>query len=405
MVVACAHWPAGWWVLPGFLLAAAFGAGVWPRVALAALAVLLASALGGDAADHDYFAPYQAWLLFLCVPWAEGVWPWRGREMAAEACAPSRRYGVALVIVPLVLGTAYLAAALAKLDQSTHAWLLGGAVRYHIAQDGPAVPGELWRVVASHDWLTLALSPMVIVLEALVILAVLFPRPAVRAAAGAVALSLHLGFGTLQGVWWEAWWVLLPAFLPWAWVVDRWWPVATTTEVRPVTTPVASRWPAWVRAALALFLVQQPVASALRLEWKPFLSNFPMYSNVAWASKAEYAAHMDRWKQPQGRALRLLGADGSPVEAAHALRAIEACGALAVLTAPVTAREAVMPNERTALDRCAAAYAAGATTCPTLSVEASPRRFSWEVVDFVPTGEWTAVGSLASRPSGLPAAP
>lgn len=386
VVAALATWPAVVWQVVAVALAVTFVAGVWPRAALAAFGGLLAWALEGDAADHDYFAPFQAWILCLAVPWAEGVWPWR--VTAPGAARASRRYGLAVTTVPLVLGTAYLAAALAKLDQSTHAWLAGGAIRYHIAQDGPAAPGSLWRFVASQDWLTVPLSPLVILCEAVVIAAAMTATPLVRCAGFTLALGLHLGFGLLQGVWWEAWWVLLPLFLPWPQIVSRVWP-ARPADVTGGTLP------GWTAAALAVFLLQQPVASLLRLEWKPLVSNFPMYSNVPWTSPEEYAAHMDRSKMPSAPALRLVAAGGTPLpEIPPVIRGLEACGTLVALAAPVVVRESVLPPAQGAIEACSAAYARRYPTEAPLGVESSPRRFSWAVVDFVAADQWVPAGRL-----------
>ena len=427
-VVLLAHLPSPWFRLACLIPVAAFAAGLWPRVggglwprigtalwprvSLAVPLVLLASALGMDFADHDYFAPVQAWLLLLFVPWGESGLSWSSTSPAARIAASatagnianntepraSRRYGVALVIVPLVLGTAYVAAAFAKLDSSVRAWLLDGAVRYHIAQDGPDAPGNLWRIVASQDWLTVPMGPAVIVLEAVVIAAVLAPSTRVRIAAGMAAVLLHLGFGLLQGVWWEAWWVLLPAFLPWPWIVDRLWPVSTPSPVEPATRSVDAL-PWGMAVALALLLVQQPVVSLLRIERKPFVSNFPMYSNVRWSSKAEYAAHMDRWKKPEGRAVRLVTSGGA--EDAVALDAD--LGQVAACAPPLDEADRLANGGepasagRAAFDRCAEAFRrVRGTPVPPLTVQASDRHFSWDAVDFVPTGKWTTVGTLGA---------
>ena len=401
VVVLLADLPTAGFTLAGLGLASAFAAGLWPRVSLGAFLALMAYGLRMDFADHDYFAPVQAWLLLLLVPWGEAAarWPPASAPSGSAAQPPSRRYGVALVIVPLVLGTAYLAAAFAKLDQSVRAWLLEGAVRYHIAQDGPSAPGELWRVVASRDWLTIPMGPAVIVLEAMVIAAVLSAGPRARLAAGVVAVLLHLGFGLLQGVWWEAWWVLLPAFLPWPqWTA--WRRTGPSPGVAVASTDTGGPVPRVMAIALALMLVQQPVVSLLRLEWKPFVSNFPMYSNVPWSSKAEYAAHMDRWKKPEGRAVRLVadGAEGLALQAD--LDAVPACRALREVVSTLTDGRGSGSSGRAAFEVCAEAFhQTYGRPLPPFTVQASDRRFSWEAVDFVTTGVWVSLGSL---PEGTP---
>lgn len=395
-VVLLAHLPSAWFRLACLVPVVTFAAGLWPRASLALPLVLLAYALGMDFADHDYFAPAQAWLLLLLVPWGESArWPWTRAGAGVPVPPPSRRYGVALVVVPLVLGTAYFAAAFAKLDSSVRAWLLEGAVRYHIAQDGHDAPGNLWRWVASRDWLTVPMGPAGILLEAVVIAAVLVPRTRVRLAAGAAALLLHLGFGLLQGMWWEAWWVLLPAFLPWPWIANRLWPSPTPSPAAPATrSPDALPW--GMAVALALFLVQQPVVSLLRIERKPFVSNFPMYSNVQWSSKADYAAHMDRSKKPEGRAVRLVAegaADGEALGAA--LRDVAQCGPLLDQAGRLASGREPSSGGASGFVRCAGAFRqAHGRPLPPLAVQASDHRFSWDAVDFVPTGQWVTVGTL-----------
>ena len=210
---------SGWkWAGLGLLLL--FGAGVQARVSYALFLLLFAYAVGPELADHNFTAPFQAWVLGLLVPWRVGVGLDETRRRLVGA--PSQEgAGFGLVIVPMMFGLAYLAAAFAKLDQGWREWLTGGAVRYFIALDGPTAPGHLWRLVASSDWASLVLSPLVIVIETIVIAAAIQPRARVLVVSGVCAIVLHLGFFVLQGVWWPAWWALLPAFLPWPAIVAR----------------------------------------------------------------------------------------------------------------------------------------------------------------------------------------
>lgn len=232
-----------------------------------------------------------------------------------------------------------------------------------------------------------SLSPLVIACELLIIGAAITPRPLARFAIFGLAAGLHLGFGLLQGVWWEAWWVLLPLLLPWPAIVEGAWP-RDTAFVGGASGHAQPPWSPWAAALLAAFLLQQPLASLLRLERKPLVSHFPMYSNVAWRSPEEYAAHMDRTKAPKGRVLRLVSTDGAPLAALPpVLPSLDGCRDFVALTAPVVARESALPDERAAIEACSAAYAPALSSGPPLVVEASPLRFSWDVVDFVHAGQ------------------
>lgn len=192
--------------------------------------------------------------------------------------------------------------------------------------------------------------------------------------------------------------MLLPAFLPWPWIADRLWPSSTPSPAEPATR-VMDALPWGIAVALALLLVQQPVVSLLRVERKPFVSNFPMYSNVPWSSKAEYAAHMDRWKKPEGRAVRLVthGGAADAVALDRDLGQVPACAPLLDEADRLANGREPASAARTEFGRCTEAFRrVHGTSVPPLTMQASDRHFSWEAVDFVPTGEWVTVGTLGS---------
>ena len=204
---------------------ALFGAGALGRLSFIVFTVVFIVAHWGEVGNHEFALPVRTLLLLTLVPWGDGfsvdemVRRLRGR---ATPPTPARRYGLAMWIPIFTLGSAYAAAAFAKLDQGAKEWLFQGAARYFFAVDGRLfAPGTLWQAVAVNDRLTVVLSVGAVLTEAGIITAALWPRPIVRFVAGVGATLLHLGFWYLQGQWWYGWWALLVAFVPWDAAVER----------------------------------------------------------------------------------------------------------------------------------------------------------------------------------------
>ena len=114
-----------------------------------------------------------------------------------------------------MLGSAFLAAAFATLDESGFAWISVGTIKYFLVEDALDAPVTWGRFIASHDTLAIVMSFGAIVLETAVILSALWATTRVRLLSGMACLALLSGFYVLQGIWWHGWWVLLLAFLPW----------------------------------------------------------------------------------------------------------------------------------------------------------------------------------------------
>ena len=201
---------------------AAFGAGLFSRVAVvavAALTLLQTLVLLQRQSTHDWGLPLVTLFLLTIVPWGDGLsvdaaWRWyRGRPQPVRAAT---EYGLAVWIPGFAMGVAFLAAAFAKLDSSGLAWITGGAARYHFVTDAGQARVDWGLGVAANLWLAQLASLGAVAIEVLFILNILASGWAMRLLFGLAAAGLLAGFLLFQGVFWAMWWVLLLAFLPWA---------------------------------------------------------------------------------------------------------------------------------------------------------------------------------------------
>jgi hypothetical protein len=253
-------------------------------VAAVGLVVWLLVAQEYGSVSHAW-APHAILLVaLLIVPWGEGLtvdeWLRRRRGRSPRAGPPGPRYGLSVWLPGLVLGTAWLAAALSKLVGSGLAWVTGGAVRYHWAEDFLSAPTSWGAWIAGHDPLPVLFSGAGLGVEALFILHVFFRHPLARLGFGLLAASLLLGFYLFQGVFWYGWWMLLIAFLPWEAIARR-LPLARLgrraegregMRLRPgLVSPVLA-------VLVAAILTQQAAISLASVEQMPFFTNYPMYS-------------------------------------------------------------------------------------------------------------------------------
>lgn len=319
-----------------------------------------------------------------------------------------RLYGLATWIPVTMMGMAYLAAAFAKFDETGIRWITDGVVRYFFVIDAPNAPSGVGRAVASSDVLSVLLAGGAVLTEAFVIVGALYSRTLVVLAAGAGALALHAGFWVFQGVWWPAWWAMLPAFLPWSAVaraIESRFPDRTHSPVAPVSatwrferrvdTPVA------VAVVLGAAVLQQPIVSLARIEYRPLFSDFSMYSDSQWSSKEEFAAFMEREKQPPYAAVRFVGADGADamlvaarlrdVDPGHAVT--DAARAVAAGIEPDAAQYNLM---RAVGARYEERF--GVPMLP-LRVASARWRFDWSIADFTPADAWRTSGVLDDSPS------
>jgi hypothetical protein len=252
------------------------GLGLWTRMstlALAALTTLHVALLLQRQSAHDWGLPTVALWLLVLVPWGDALsidaW-WRRTHGQATRQRADAEYGLAVWIPGLGLGVALLAAAFAKLDTSGVAWITSGAVRYHFVTDAVQAPVDWGLRIATDLRVSQLMSLGAVLAEAVFILHLLTSRARWRVAAGAVALALLAGFRVFQGVFWPMWWVLLLAFVPW----PRRPPTAGTATSG---LPPLRRWQV---AVLGLFVIQQVIASGIRIEIEPFVSDYPMYAST-----------------------------------------------------------------------------------------------------------------------------
>ena len=151
------------------------------------------------------------------MPWGDGlsiddmVRRFRGKP------APERRsvYSLAIWLPALLLGSAWLAAAYAKLSHSGFAWVTGGAVRYHFVSDAHRAKSDWGLWIASHPKAAVAASAGGLLFEATFILAILFRNHWIRFAFALGAISFLAGLYYFQGIEWRAWWILVLALFPW----------------------------------------------------------------------------------------------------------------------------------------------------------------------------------------------
>jgi hypothetical protein len=153
--------------------------------------------------------------------------------------------------------------------------------------------------------------------------------------------------------------------------------------------------------ALGAAVLQQPIVSLARIEYRPLFSDFSMYSDSQWSSKEEFAAFMEREKGPPYAAVRFTGVDGADaalvaarlrdVDPGHAVT--DAARAVAAGIEPDAAQHELM---RAVGARYEERF--GVPMLP-LRVASAPWRFDWSIADFTPADAWRTSGVLDDSPS------
>jgi len=203
---------------------------------------------------------------------------WIRRRWLGRAPRPaSRRYGFAPWALTVVLGVAFFAAALSKVRQGG-AWILNGTVKYHFVTDLDQALVSWGPVLTSNHAVAVAASLSAVLVEATVITAAFTKSVPYRAACGLAAFALLSGFWLFQGVMWPGWWILLLGFFPWQWIRGG-----------HHATPRGGSLTIVQWALVAALVIQQSYASWMRLEARPFISAYDMYSTT-YASEAAYEA-------------------------------------------------------------------------------------------------------------------
>jgi len=293
-----AHDRASIWIHGALIGAvAAFGVGVFSRVAVvavAALTLLQTLVLLQRQSAHDWGLPLATLFLLTIVPWGDGLSidaAWRRYRGRPQPLRGMTEYGLSVWIPGFAMGVAFLAAAFAKLDSSGLAWITGGAARYHFVTDAGQARVDWGLDVAANLGLAQVASLGAVVFEALFIGNILARGWVARLMFGIAAAGLLTGFLLFQGVFWSMWWVMLLAFLPWDLVAHATAkvlrrdagprPSIRRDEVR-VDPPAGSMESGWLRswqiAVLSAFVLQQVVFSGIRLEMEPLVSDYGMYS-------------------------------------------------------------------------------------------------------------------------------
>jgi hypothetical protein len=381
-----------------YIFLALFAAGFASRLAFVGFVVLFTRAHLANPADHGIALPLKTLWLMILVPWGAGVsvdrWLWRrvGRPYNE---APSRWYGLAIWIPVLMLGLGYAAAAFAKIDEIGPRWITGGAVKYFFLVDELHAPVHWGRYIVRSDTLSVVFSAAAVLGESSVILAAMWPTTALLLVAGLVALGLHIGFFLFQGVWWSAWWALLPAFVPWEAIASRWAGRTSRIAAAEMSAEPRPSWSAWVAGAvLFAAVIQQPVASFLRRDYWFLLSDFPMYSNVYFASRAEMAAMEETRFQPSP-IIRYQPANGPSDVIDGRFREVDRNGALSSAAQRLVRDQALSDAELAAVRGVLAQYVSRYGTSPRqVDILADTWRFDWSVADFVPRGEWRHVTTI-----------
>jgi len=221
-----------------------------------------------------------AMICLLPARWGDGwsVDAWlRRRVLGRSPGAPSRRYGFAPWMLTVVLGVAYFAAAVSKLREGG-TWILNGTVKYHFVTDLHQALVPWGPALTSNHAVAVGLSLAAVLLEAGIVTAAFTKSVSYRAACGLSSLALLAGFLLFQGIFWPGWWILLLGFLPWQWIrSDR------------DTAPSGGSLTVLQGAFVVALVLQQCYASWTRLEARPFVSAYDMYSTT-YASPAAYEA-------------------------------------------------------------------------------------------------------------------
>ena len=380
-----------------FVLLLLFALGIAARVSFALFVVSFTRAHMGHVESHAIALPLKTLWVMVVVPWGAGlsVDAILLRRVGHPPAPRSRAYGLAIWIPIAMVGLAYAAAAFAKMDDVGPRWITGGAVKYFFLVDGRSAPVGWYRYIARSDVLSILFSGLAVAAEASVILGAIWSTPLVIGAAGVIALSLHLGFYLFQGVWWSAWWALLPAFLPWDAIAAalRLQPRAPAASTGDAGGPGVRAWYWAVAVVLFAAVVQQPIASLVRTEYGAVLSDFPMYSNVYFSTRAEVAAFQEATFQPPS-IIRFEAPGAEGIDAR--LERADPTAAVAAVARKLAHGDALTDADAAAVRAVATRYvAAFGRTPPRIDVLADTWRFDWSVADFVPRRQWKTIATLS----------
>ncbi len=245
--------------------------------AFVALFLLWASVFTLQTSHHVVAALGIALVCLLPARWADAwsIDAWlRWRAGGVTTTPASTRYGFAMWVPVLVFGVTLAAAAASKLRDGLD-WILNGTVKYHFISDLEHAWVSWGPRIAQHDAIAVTLSATVVVLEALVLTAAFSRSDRYKLTIGLGAAMMLAGFAVLQGIVWPGWWILLVGFLPWHRI--RGASVASAAHSMSLAQ----------RLALCTFVLAQIYVSSARIEARPIVSAYDMYSTT-YASDEDY---------------------------------------------------------------------------------------------------------------------
>lgn len=259
-----------------------FIAGIATPVSYAAFvvaALVWASVASLGASHHVVSTLCVALVALVPARWGDGlgVDAWVRRRRGWMPPTASRVYGFAIWIPMFVFGVGFAAAAWSKLRAGPD-WILYGSVKYHFLADFHQALVPWGLQLSAWPGVAVALSAAAVFVEVLVVTAAFSISPRYRAVCGVLALLMLSGFAVFQGVVWPGWWILLLGFLPWH------------QMRRQPAVPTAGGSLAVLQVVGVLLVAgQQLYASLERVEARPLVSAYDMYSTV-YASPAAFEA-------------------------------------------------------------------------------------------------------------------
>jgi hypothetical protein len=129
------------------------------------------------------------------------------------------------------------------------------------------------------------------------------------------------------------------------------------------------------------------------VEYGVLLSDFPMYSNVYFSTRAEVAALQEATFQPPSN----IRFEGPGVEEMDArVKRADPAAALPGIARKIARGEAITAADAAAVRAVTSRYIeAFGRTPPRIDVLADTWRFDWSVADFVPRQQWKAIATVS----------
>jgi hypothetical protein len=144
---------------------------------------------------------------------------------------------------------------------------------------------------------------------------------------------------------------------------------------------------------LLLAVLQQPVASLIRVTYGFALSDFPMYSNVYFSTREEMATVQEEHFQPPP--LVRLEIPAGPGGGGKTTKAVEPGAALSDVARKLTHGEPLTDADQALMRDVVTKNVSGlGATPPRVDVLADSWKFDWSVADFVPRQQWKPLATV-----------